>query len=253
MVGQNITFTVGAAGAQGDGNGSGGTGGSSSIAATGKTTVTSAGGTGGGKTAVLAQRKGKNSTSGGTFVGQSLPGANGGEGGYSNVNYGNGNNSGQDGVAPGAGGGGGNGTNFGGTTKGGKGGAGRGLLQLRAETAPEGGYTQITSWTSDGGAPATITDHMLIAAVVGSGDDEFTITGRCRVSVTSSNDPTMQLRVNGTPIGTAVYSPTGANQDRTCVVYNVHLDDGDEVSMWIQGVTGTVHPTNTDLTITPTT
>ena len=253
MVGQNITFTVGAAGAQGDGNGSGGTGGSSSIAATGKTTVTSAGGTGGGKTILLAQRKGKNSTSGGTFVGQSLPGANGGEGGSSNVNYGNGNNSGQDGVAPGAGGGGGGGTNFGGTTKGGKGGAGRGLLQLRAETAPEGGYTQITSWTSDGGAPATITDHMLIAAVVGSGDDEFTITGRCRVSVTSSNDPTMQLRVNGTPIGTAVYSPTGANQDRTCVVYNVHLDDGDEVSMWIQGVTGTVHPTNTDLTITPTT
>ena len=55
------------------------------------------------------------------------------------------------------------------------------------------------------------------------------------------------------PIVDALILTRGANQDRTCVVYNVHLDDGDEVSMWIQGVTGTVHPTNTDLTITPTT
>ena len=91
------------------------------------------------------------------------------------------------------------------------------------------------------------------AAIIGSGADQFTITARCRASITSSSDPTAQLRVNNYPIGTAVYSTTGANQDRTIVVYDVPLDAGDEVSLWIKGVSGSVQPTNTDVTITPTT
>lgn len=241
MVGQTITLTVGAGGAGGV-DSTGVAGGNSSIAAPGKTTVTSTGGGGGGRG--YPTSNGANSSSG-TFVGQTLPGAAGGGQIDSGPRYG----SGADGVAPGAGGG---GTGAAGGT-GGKGGNGRALLQLRTASPSGEGYNQITGWVSDPSFPATITDDALEAAIIGSGADQFTITARCRASITSSSDPTAQLRVNNYPIGTAVYSTTGANQDRTIVVYDVHLDAGDEVSLWIKGVSGSVQPTNTDVTITPTT
>ena len=241
MVGQTITLTVGAGGAGGT-TGNGVAGGNSSIAATGKTTVTSTGGAGGGRG--YPTTNGANSSSS-TFVGQTLPGAEGGGQLDSGSDFGNG----APGVAPGAGGG-GCGANGG---HGGKGGDGRALLQLRTASPSGEGYNQITGWVSDPSFPATITDDALVTAIIGSGADEFTITGRCRASITSSSDPMMQLRVNDTPIGTAVYSVTGSNQDRTCVVYDVPLEAGDEVTMWIKGINGSVQQTNTDLTITPTT
>ena len=89
--------------------------------------------------------------------------------------------------------------------------------------------------------------------VVGSGGNLFNILARVRLSIMSSASPTVEVRKNGTSVATAVYEPTGANQDRTAIAYDVALADGDDITVWAKGINGTVVQLNTDVTLIPTT
>ena len=245
MAGQNITVIVGASGSASAGN-DGGDGGTSSVAATGKTTVSSTGGAKGGKDYLGTMQNGGNVTSK-TVGGVTLPAATGG------TLAGGPDSHGAPGGAPGAGGGGGGSVVGKSSRSGGIGGAGRVMCQLRAGATPNFDFTKIIDWTSDATYPAVITDDAMVVGVVGSGDDLFNIMARARLSISSSSNPTVEVRVNNTPVGSTTYDTTGSNQDRTTIAYDVALEDGDEITVWAKGVNGTVSATNTDLTITPTT
>ena len=245
MAGQNITVIVGASGSASAGN-DGGDGGTSSVAATGKTTVSSTGGAKGGKDYLGTMQNGGNVTSK-TVGGVTLPAATGG------TLAGGPDLHGAPGGAPGAGGGGGGSVVGKSSRSGGIGGAGRVMCQLRAGATPNFDFTKIIDWTSDATYPAVITDDAMVVGVVGSGDDLFNIMARARLSISSSSNPTVEVRVNNTPVGSTTYDTTGSNQDRTAIAYDVALEDGDEITVWAKGVNGTVSATNTDLTITPTT
>lgn len=245
MAGQNITVIVGASGSASAGNDGGG-GGTSSVAATGKTTVSSTGGAKGGKDLLGTMQNGGNVTSK-TVGGVTLPAATGG------TLAGGPDLHGAPGGDPGAGGGGGGSVVGKSSRSGGIGGAGRVMCQLRAGATPNFDFTKIIDWTSDATYPAVITDDAMVVGVVGSGDDLFNIMARARLSISSSSNPTVEVRVNNTPVGSTTYDTTGSNQDRTAIAYDVALEDGDEITVWAKGVNGTVSATNTDLTITPTT
>lgn len=246
MSGQSITIIVGAAGAGGVGaNNDGVVGGTSSVATSGKTTVSSTGGAPGGQD-VLAQSGNGGNVSANSIGGVTLPAATGGTkaGGPGGI--------GANGASPGSGGGGGAGGGTG-ESRGGNGGAGRVMCQLRAGATPNFDFTQILDWVSDATYPADIVSNALNTDVVGSGDDLFNIMVRARLSISSSATPTVEVRVNGDPVGSTTYDATGSNQDRTVIAYDVELTDGDDITVWAKGINGTVAQLNTDLTITPTT
>lgn len=245
LAGQLITITVGASGTAAAGS-DGGAGGTSSVATSGKTTVSSTGGAGGGKDYLGSMQNG-GSVSSKTIGGVTLPAATGGTlaGGLDGV--------GAPGGSPGAGGGGGGSVVGKSARSGGIGGSGRVMCQLRAGATPNFDFTQIIDWTSDGGYPAEVVSNALNTDVVGSGGNLFNILARVRLSITSSASPTVEVRKNGTSVATAVYEPTGANQDRTAIAYDVALADGDDITVWAKGINGTVAQLNTDVTLIPTT
>ena len=246
MSGQDITIIVGAAGAGGVGaNNDGVVGGTSSVATSGKTTVSSTGGAPGGQDVFAVSGNGGN-VSANSIGGVTLPAATGGTkaGGPGNI--------GANGASPGSGGGGGAGGGTG-ESRGGNGGAGRVMCQLRAGATPNFDFTQILDWVSDATYPADIVSNALNTDVVGSGDDLFNIMVRARLSISSSASPTVEVRVNGDPVGSTTYDATGSNQDRTVIAYDVELADGDDITVWAKGINGTVAQLNTDVTITPTT
>lgn len=246
LAGQLITITVGAGGAGGVGAGNdGAVGGTSSVATSGKTTVSSTGGAKGGQDVFGLSGNGGNVSSK-TVGGVTLPAATGGTkgGGTGGI--------GAPGGSPGSGGGGG-GATIGGESRGGNGGTGRVMCQLRAGATPNFDFTQIIDWTSDGGYLAEVVSNALNTDVVGSGGNLFNILARVRLSIMSSASPTVEVRKNGTSVATAVYEPTGANQDRTAIAYDVALADGDDITVWAKGINGTVAQLNTDVTLIPTT
>lgn len=246
MSGQSITIIVGAAGAGGVGaNNDGVVGGTSSVATSGKTTVSSTGGAPGGQDVFAVSGHGGN-VSANSIGGVTLPAATGGTkaGGPGGI--------GANGASPGSGGGGGAGGGTG-ESRGGNGGAGRVMCQLRAGATPNFDFTQILDWVSDATYPADIVSNALNTDVVGSGDDLFNIMVRARLSISSSATPTVEVRVNGDPVGSTTYDATGSNQDRTVIAYDVELTDGDDITVWAKGINGTVAQLNTDVTITPTT
>lgn len=247
MSGQSITIIVGAAGAGGVGaNNDGVVGGTSSVATSGKTTVSSTGGAPGGQDVFAVDSGHGGNVSANSIGGVTLPAATGGTkaGGPGGI--------GANGASPGSGGGGGAGGGTG-ESRGGNGGAGRVMCQLRAGATPNFDFTQILDWVSDATYPADIVSNALNTDVVGSGDDLFNIMVRARLSISSSATPTVEVRVNGDPVGSTTYDATGSNQDRTVIVYDVELTDGDDITVWAKGINGTVAQLNTDVTITPTT